>query len=60
MMTYHELDEMMLQVDQELEELYAEIEEYMLGNRVNIPMEVVDGNQSESRSDNNVPYPARG
>ena len=50
MLTYHDIDTMLIESDQYLEDLFAELEEMMLGNRKDIPAEVIDGTQESNRS----------
>lgn len=56
MLTYHDIDTMLLESEQYLDELFAELEEMMLGNRKNIPKEVLNGKGQET----DVPDQARG
>ena len=49
MLTYHDIDTLLIESEQYLEDLFAELEEMMLGNRKDIPAEVIDGSEESNK-----------
>lgn len=57
MLTYHDLDEILIECDMIVEEIFADLEKAMLDDRIYIPPYILDEQADEDEQNAQHPFP---